>query len=106
MRELAGAGGPEWALALMLRTQEELAPRVGAVRGFIVTDDGRIRGDPMSTPEKLTEGVAAWLTGVLIAAADTHGVDPAELLTRVTRDSRFVLTEVGFFARLPWVVAF
>jgi hypothetical protein len=32
-------------------------------------------------------------------------VDPAALVERVARDSRFVLQEQGFFARLPWAVA-
>ena len=58
-----------------------------------------------ATPTDLTDGVAAWLTEVLIHASEHHGVDPGAVIERTARDSRFVLSENGFFQRLPWALA-
>ncbi|HLL46023.1 MAG TPA: hypothetical protein VK399_04920 [Longimicrobiaceae bacterium] len=80
---------------------EQAGPEVEA---FVLTEEGRVRGDPVATPRTLTDGVAEWVTEALIVAAERFAVDPAEVVERVARDSRFVLAEQGFFARLPWAV--
>jgi hypothetical protein len=106
MRDLGTVMGEAGSMALMRRAQEAAAGREPVVAAFILTEEGRVRGDPVATPRGLTEAAAAWITEALIAAAEHGGVEPAEVLARVARDSRFVLEEQGFFARLPWVVAF
>jgi hypothetical protein len=72
---------------------------------FALTDEGRVSGDPVASPDQLTEGVAAWLTEALISASDHYGIDPGAVVERAARDSRFVLQEHGFFSRLPWALA-
>jgi hypothetical protein len=74
------------------------------VEAFVLTDEGRVRGDPVATPRALADGVAEWVTEALIVAAERFAVDPGEVVARVAHDSRFVLAEQGFFARLPWAV--
>lgn len=105
LRELAQAVGRETAMALVRRGQAAASLKHECVSAFRVTDEGRVSGDPVATPTTLTDGVAAWITEVLISASEHHGVDPAATVERVARDSRFVLTENGFFARLPWAIA-
>jgi hypothetical protein len=105
LREVALATGRETALAMLQRGQGLAAMEHPVVAAFDITPEGRVAGDPVASPTALTDGVAAWLTEVLISASDHHGVDPAALVERVARDSRFVLQEQGFFARLPWTVA-
>lgn len=105
LRELALATGRETALQMLQAGQGTVTQRHEVVAAFNITPEGRVAGDPVASPEGLTEGVAAWLTEVLIAAADHHGVDPAAVVEKVGRDSRFVLQEHGFFARLPWALA-
>lgn len=104
LREVALATGRESALALMERTHRSAAAKHPAVAAFEVTAEGRVAGDPVSSPAELTEGVAGWLTEALIAASEHHGVDPGAVVEKVGRDSRFVLQEQGFFARLPWAL--
>jgi hypothetical protein len=104
LRELSQATGRETALGQLRRGQERAAREHPAVAAFNVTDEGRISGDPVASPAVLTECVAAWLTEVLVSASD-HGIDPAAVLERTARDSRFVLSEHGFFNRLPWALA-
>ncbi|HEX8695978.1 MAG TPA: hypothetical protein VF746_26420 [Longimicrobium sp.] len=105
LRELSQAMGRETALGLLRRGQSLAALEHPAVAAFQVTDEGRISGDPVASPDVLTAGVAAWLTEVLIAASDHHGVDPGAVIEKTARDSRFVLSEAGFFQRLPWALA-
>ena len=105
LREVAIATGRETALALVQQGQGLAAMEHPVVASFDITPEGRVMGDPVASPEALTEGVARWITEVLIAAADHHGVDPAGVVEKVGRDSRFVLQEHGFFARLPWNLA-
>ena len=105
LRELSQAAGRETALGELRRGQAVAAMEHPSVAAFTITDEGRVTGDPVVGPAVLTEGVAAWLTEVLIAAADHHGVDPGAVIERVARDSRFVLSEHGFFTRLPWALA-
>jgi len=105
LRELALATGRETALDLMQRGQGLAALEHPVVASFDITPEGRVAGDPVASPEGLTDGVARWLTEVLIAAGDHHGVDPGAIIEKVGRDSRFVLQEHGFFARLPWTLA-
>ncbi|HYJ79635.1 MAG TPA: hypothetical protein VEW03_08555, partial [Longimicrobiaceae bacterium] len=102
LREVVQAAGRETALALLRRGQALAALDHPAVAAFQVTEEGRVSGDPVATPAQLTEGVAAWLTEVLIGASEHHGVDPAAVIEKTARDSRFVLSEHGFFQRLPW----
>lgn len=106
LREVSSPVGREAGMELMQRTWCAAAARHPAIGAFVLTDDGRVRGDPVATPRHLTDGAAAWVTEALIAAADQYRVDPAETVARVARDSRFVLEEQGFFARLPWAVVF
>lgn len=106
MRELSAPVGMESGLALMRRAQQASALREPVLYDFVLGDDGRVRGEPVATPHALTEGVALWITEALIAGADHYRIDPAEVVARVTRESRFVLADTGFFARLPWAVAF
>ncbi|HET7462181.1 MAG TPA: hypothetical protein VFJ82_13075 [Longimicrobium sp.] len=105
LREVSQTAGRETALGLLRRAQDTAAKQHGCVAAFNVTDEGRISGDPVATPAGLTEGVAAWVTEVLIVASDYHGVDPAATIEKTARDSRFVLAEHGFFQRLPWALA-
>jgi hypothetical protein len=106
LRELALATGRETALEMMQKGQGLAALEHPVVASFDITPEGRVAGDPVASPEGLTEGVARWITEVLmIAAADHHGVDPGAVVEKVARDSRFVLSEHGFFARLPWTLA-
>jgi hypothetical protein len=105
LREVSGAAGRETALGLLRRAQDAAAHEHACVAAFNVTDEGRISGDPVDSPAGLTEGVAAWVTEVLIVASDYHGVDPAATIEKTARDSRFVLAEHGFFQRLPWALA-
>jgi hypothetical protein len=105
LRELAIATGRETALEIVQRGQGLAAMEHPVVASFDITPEGRVAGDPVASPDALTDGVARWITEVLIAAADHHGVDPAAVVEKVARDSRFVLQEQGFFARLPWAVA-
>ncbi len=105
LREVALATGRETALAIVQRGQGLAALEHTVVASFDITPEGRVAGDPVASPDELTDGVARWITEVLIAAADHHGVDPAAVVEKVGRDSRFVLQEHGFFARLPWTVA-
>lgn len=97
--------GRETAMSLVRRGQALASVKHECAAAFRVTDEGRVSGDPVATPDTLTDGVAAWMTEVLISASEHHGVDPAAVVERVARDSRFVLTENGFFARLPWALA-
>lgn len=106
LREVSGPVGREAGLALMRRAQASVLVRRPEVEGFVLTDEGRVGGDPVATPRALTDAVAEWVTEALVAAADRYAVDPGEIVTRVARDSRFVLAEQGFFARLPWAVGF
>ncbi|HEU0014848.1 MAG TPA: hypothetical protein VFQ45_14270 [Longimicrobium sp.] len=105
LREIALATGRETALAMMQRGQGLAALEHPVVASFDITPEGRVAGDPVASPDGLTEAVAAWLTEALISASDHHGVDPAAVIEKVGRDSRFVLQEHGFFARLPWALA-
>ena len=105
LRELSTAAGRETALAILRRARDEAAMDQPAIAAFVVTDEGRISGDPVASPAVLTEGVAAWVTEALVSAAPHHGIDPAAVVERTARDSRFVLSEHGFFARLPWALA-
>jgi hypothetical protein len=105
LRELTQASGREAGLALLQRGQGAVAAEHPSVMAFEVTAEGRVKGDPVASPDALTDGVAAWMTETLIGASDDHGVDPAALIERVGRDSRFVLQEAGFFTRLPWALA-
>lgn len=105
LRELTQATGRETALEILHRGQRSAAAAHPAVSAFEISAEGRVKGDPVASPDALTCGVAAWMTEALIGAADHHGVDPAALIERVGRDSRFVLQEAGFFSRLPWAVA-
>lgn len=106
LREVSAPVGREAGLELMRRTQAVVRVRRPEVEAFVITEEGRVRGDPVATPRTLTDGVADWVTEALVAAAEGFAVDPAEVLERVARDSRFVLAEQGFFARLPWAVGF
>ena len=105
LREVALATGRETALEIMQRGQGLASLEHPVVAAFDITPEGRVMGDPVASPEGLTEAVARWISEVLIAAADHHGVDPAGVVEKVARDSRFVLQEHGFFARLPWALA-
>ena len=105
LRELTHAIGRETALSLLRRSQAVAALEHPAAGAFRVTDEGRVSGDPVASPAGLTDAVAAWLTETLVSAADHHGVDPAAVVERTARDSRFVLSEHGFFQRLPWALA-
>jgi len=105
LREVALATGRETALEIVQRGQGLAALEHPVVASFDITPEGRVAGDPVASPDALTDGVARWITEVLIAAADHHGVDPAAVIEKVGRDSRFVLQEQGFFARLPWALA-
>lgn len=105
LREVAMATGRETALSIVQRGQGLAALENPVVASFDITPEGRVAGDPVASPDALTEGVARWITEVLIAASDHHGVDPAAVVEKVGRDSRFVLQEHGFFARLPWALA-
>lgn len=105
LRDLTPVLGRETSLATLRRAQALAAMGHPAVAAYEVTAEGRISGDPVATPEALTDGVAAWLTEALITASDHHGIDPAAIVERVARDSRFVLSELGFFSRLPWALA-
>lgn len=105
LREVALATGRETALGIVQRGQGLAALEHPVVAAFDITPEGRVMGDPVASPDALTDGVARWITEVLIAAADHHGIDPAGVLEKVGRDSRFVLQEHGFFARLPWALA-
>jgi len=105
MREVSQTAGRETALGLLRRAQDAAARQHACVAAFRVTDEGRISGDPVATPAGLTEGVAAWVTEVLIVASDYHGIDAAATIEKTARDSRFVLSEHGFFQRLPWALA-
>lgn len=105
LRELALSAGRETALEMLQRGQRAAAREHAVVSAFDITPEGRVAGDPVSSPDGLTDGVAAWITEVLISAADHHGVDPGAMIEKVGRDSRFVLQEHGFFARLPWALA-
>lgn len=105
LRELSTALGRDTAFAMLRIAQGDVGERLPAAAAFTLTDEGRISGDPVASPEGLTEAVAAWLTAALIAGSQHDGVDPAAMVERVARDSRFVLQEQGFFERLPWSVA-
>ena len=105
MRELSQTAGRETAMAHLRRGQSAASAAHPCVAAFRVTDEGRISGDPVASPGTLTDGVAAWVTEVLIAASDDHGLDPAAVIERTARDSRFVLAEAGFFGRLPWAIS-
>jgi hypothetical protein len=105
MREVAQSTGREAAMAMLERGQGLASMEHPAVGAFEITEEGRVKGDPVASPEALTAGVAAWMTETLISASDHHGVDPGAVMERVGRDSRFVLQEHGFFHRLPWALA-
>jgi hypothetical protein len=105
MRDVAGSIGREAAIALMRRGQAVAAMQHPVAASFVLTDEGRVSGDPVASPDQLTEGVAAWLTESLISASDHYGIDPGAVVERAARDSRFVLQEHGFFSRLPWALA-
>jgi hypothetical protein len=106
LREVSAPVGREAGLELMRRSQGAVLVRCPAVEGFVLTEEGRVRGDPVATPRELTDAAADWVTEALVTAADRYAVDPAEVMVKVARDSRFVLAEQGFFARLPWAVGF
>ena len=89
----------------MRKGQAVAAMERAAISAFQITDEGRVGGDPVAAPELLTDGVAVWITEALVSASDHHGVDPAGIVERVARESRFVLAEQGFFSRLPWALA-
>ncbi len=103
--ELSSAVGRESAVTVLRDAQASVGERFPAAAAFRLTDEGRVAGDPVASPDGLTDAVAAWLTAALVAGARFDGVDPASVVQRVARDSRFVLQEHGFFARLPWTVA-
>ena len=105
LRELSSALGRETAAGMLRDAQREVGARHPAARDFHLTSEGRISGDPVASPDGLTEAVAAWMSAALIDGSRHDGVDPAAIVERVARDSRFVLQENGFFARLPWAVA-
>lgn len=105
MRDLSQVAGRETAMGIVRRAQTVAAREHPCVAAFNVTDEGRISGDPVASPAELTQAAAAWVTETLIDASDNHGADPAATLERVARDSRFVLSEHGFFNRVPWAIA-
>lgn len=105
MREMATHLGRDQAISLMRRGQAVAALQHPVAASFDLTDEGRVAGDPVSSPEGITEAVAAWLTEALISASDHYGIDPAATVEKAARDSRFVLAEHGFFTRLPWALA-
>jgi hypothetical protein len=105
LREVALSTGRDAALELVQRAQRAVGADHPVVAAFEVTGEGRVAGDPVASPDGLTDGVATWVTEVLIAASDEHGVDPGAVIEKVGRDSRFVLQEHGFFSRLPWALA-
>ncbi len=105
MREVSGSAGRERAVELMRRGQAVTALQHPVVAAFDLTDEGRVAGDPVASPAELTDGVAMWVTEALIAASDAYGIDPGQTVEKTARDSRFVLAEHGFFARLPWAIS-
>jgi hypothetical protein len=102
--ELTEAAGGDTAAALLRRSQEIAGADHPHLAAFHLPPEGGVAGDPVASPEVLTAAVAAWLTEVLIVAADDHGMDPATVVERVARDSRYVLQENRFFQLLPWAV--
>jgi hypothetical protein len=105
MREISGPLGRESAIEIMRKGQAVAALRHPVAAAFDLTDEGRVAGDPVASPAVLTDGVAAWLTEALISASDHYGIDPAAVVEKCARDSRFVLAEHGFFSKLPWALA-
>jgi hypothetical protein len=105
LMELSSAMGRDSALGVLRDAQASVRERFPPAAAFRLTEEGRVAGDPVASPDGLTDAVAAWLTAALVAGSRFDGVDPASVVERVARDSRFVLQEHGFFARLPWAVA-
>lgn len=105
LREVALSAGRDRALELVERAQRAAAAEHAVLSAFTISPEGRVAGEPVASPDALTDGVARWMTEVLMAAGDDHGVDPVEIVERLGHDSRFVLQEHGFFARLPWTLA-
>lgn len=88
--------------------RSRISQRHPFVTVFELAGDGAgftLRGDPMVSPEELTDGMAAWLTEILLVGGDGARMDPAEVIELATRDDRFALADQGFFTRLPWPVA-
>jgi hypothetical protein len=104
IREVAATTGREAALELAERARRSAAREHRLLEALSVGADGHVAGEPVASPEALTEAVARWVTAVLMAAGERSGVDPAALVERAGRDSRFVLQEHGFFAHLPWTL--
>ena len=60
----------------------------------------------VATPAELRDAASAWMSHALDLVAGRSGIDAVEVLTKITRDDRFVLEEEGFYAALPFPVAF
>lgn len=106
MHELSGIVGAETSTSLLRAAQSSCAARRPIISTFVLSDEGRVHGDPVAAPGELTSAVAEWLTEVLVRASEQAAIDPEAMLMRITRDARFVLEEQGFFAHLPWTVGF
>jgi hypothetical protein len=79
--------------------RQSLATTHSPLHSFTTMD--RLVHDPVANIEELTEAVAAWITEVLWAAADSDG-GPEALLRRLTHDRRHMFQSAGLFDRLPW----
>lgn len=88
------------------KARQRVLPRHPALDAFQLAE-GRVRARPEAVAaEELTTAVAAWLFEAVSAAAHANAEEPMEVMRRVTSDHRYALKAQGFFARLPWPIAY
>jgi hypothetical protein len=93
--------------ANVVRTaQNAISEKHPVVQAFEYGQSGwRVR-TLVATPSELCHAAAAWLAQSFGLIAERAGIDPAEVIAKITRDDRFVLEEAGFFPLLPYEVSF
>ena len=91
--------GKDSAPVIAELARQSLASTHAPLHSFTAMD--RLVHDPVAGVDELTEAVAAWVTEVLWAAADTEG-GPESILHKLTHERRHMFQSAGLFERLPW----
>jgi hypothetical protein len=97
--------GVEQVVDLLERSREESATSHPVLRQLGTCVQLGVHGEPVADGSVLTTAVATWVTGFLGHVGDHAPIDPIELIERHSRDGRFVLSDNGFFAQLPWPIS-
>lgn len=97
----AESTGRALALQCFADALERVRPGQPALRGYRISETGRLDGESVAQVRDLTDAVAALLLDALTLAHGAGGPSPETTMERITRDNRFLLQANGFFERVP-----